>query len=280
MIDNRIDEDDELWDDELTLDDKNTDSDFRDDYYSETPEEPEDPAPSYEYDSEPRDYDRESPESQEEHDYYSDPEPSEQTPRKSVRERIFGNDEEEEDSGHDYYDSDAPEPVVVPKPKTPRLDPEDPDYWMEEESTIDRIIPRTSNKWKWWLGAVVILIASICVAWALFMRPYVDGATKYGYIKSMERRGSLMKTFEGVMIPYKELGDPNPLRFEELRFSVESDSLATLMKRMMLDCVPVRVEYESYRMPQFWKGEATVIIVKADTADPKKILPPEYRGRL
>lgn len=244
MIDKRIDDDDELWDDELILDDKQPESED-----SGTP------------------------------DYYSDPQPNVDTPRKSVKERLFGSDDDEDDEGHDYYDSDAPEPIEVPKPRTPRLDPEDPDYWMEEESTIDRIIPRASNKWKWWVGAVVSLLISICLAWVLFFRPYVDGATKYGYIKSMERRGSLMKTFEGVLIPYKELGDPNPLQFEEIRFSVESDSLATLMKRMMLDCIPVRVEYESYRIPQFWKGEATLIIVNADTANPKKILPPEYRGR-
>ncbi|MDE6786116.1 MAG: hypothetical protein K2J46_03630, partial [Muribaculaceae bacterium] len=97
------------------------------------------------------------------------------------------------------------------------------------------------------------------------------------YNIQMERRGSLIKTFEGSMIPYKELGDPNPLYFQEVRFSVASDSLAAVMKRMMLGCVPVRVEYELYHAPLPWKGEEKMIILKADTADPRKILPPEYQ---
>ncbi len=56
-----------------------------------------------------------------------------------------------------------------------------------------------------------------------------------------------------------------------------SDALAAKMKRMMLGCVPVRVEYEMYNSPLPWKGEETMIVVRADTADPRKILPPEYR---
>ena len=93
----------------------------------------------------------------------------------------------------------------------------------------------------------------------------------------MESRGSISKTFEGTIIPYKELGDPDPRYFQELDFRVASDSVAALMKRMMLGCVPVRVEYELYHAPLPWKGEQKLVVVKADTADTRKILPPEYR---
>ena len=214
-------------------------------------------------------------EEEEENDYYSEPEPKEE--KRSRRERFFGRkDDDEEDEDNDYFDSDD-EPAAVKKPKAPKLDPADPDYWIEEESPLSSIIPKPGKKWKWWLGAIIALLAILIFSWIWFFRPYTDNAVKYGYIRNMERRGSLVKTFEGTMIPYKELGDPDPLYFKEVRFSVASDSLAAVMKRMMLGCVPVRVEYEMYHAPLPWKGEEKMIIIKADTADTRKILPPEYR---
>ena len=218
-------------------------------------------------------------------DYYSDPEPEPATeanaPARSHRGGLFGRNDEEEEEGNDFYDSDAePEPEPVRKPKAPRLDPEDPDYWIsDEEPGIGEIITNTGKKWKWWLASACALLTAILFSWIWFLRPYADNAVKYGYIKNMERRGSIIKTFEGSMIPYKELGDPDPFYFQEMPFSVESDSVAALMKRMMLRCVPVRIEYEVYHSPLPWKGEQKVVVLKADSADPRKILPPEYRPK-
>ncbi len=211
-------------------------------------------------------------------DYYSDPEPDpDPAPAKPRREGFFRkNVEEEDEDDNDFYNSDE-EPAPVKKHKIPKLDPEDPDYWIEEESPLSSIIPKPRKTWKWKLAATLGFLCLLIFAWVWFLRPYSDSGVKYGYLRNMERRGSLIKTFEGTMIPYKELGDPDPLYFKEMRFSVESDSLAAVMKRMMLGCVPVRVEYELYHAPLPWKGEEKMIIIKADTADPKKILPPEYR---
>lgn len=186
-------------------------------------------------------------------------------------------EEDDDDEDNDYFDSDD-EPVKAKPSKAPKLDPEDPDYWVdEEESLLTGIIHQTNDKWKWWLVSCLILLSLLTFGWIWFLRPHTDNAVKYGYILNMERRGSLIKTFEGRMVPYKELGDPDPLYFTKECFSVESDSLAAVMKRYMLRCVPVRVEYKEYRMPLPWKGEQQMIIVKADSADPRKILPPEYR---
>lgn len=263
--DKRFDEDDdnELWDEDLDLTSDSEDTAYPDNHNN--PDEQDD------YYTEPE------PESaQEPEDYYVNQEPEKKAPAKSRRERFFGKTDEEEEG--DFYDTDVePEPEPVKKPKVPKLDPEDPDYWIEEESSISSILPKPRKRWKWWLSAVLVLLIAILGVWIWFFRPYVDDAVKYGYIKNMEHRGTLMKTFEGTMIPYKEVGDPNPLQFEEVAFSVESDSLAAMMKRMMLNCVPVRVEYELYHSNLPWKGESRMIIIKADSADPRKILPPEFR---
>lgn len=279
---------DELWNDELDI---NTDlpADDAQDYYTHSSESDHPAwnqvADDYNADSQDMDYSDEDDSYAEDsdtdysnagdseaEDYYA----SEPQSTKPKREGFFRSKPTDREEENDFFTSDA-EPEVVKKTKTPTLDPEDPDYWLEEESELENIIHKTKNKWKWWLGSILAVLFLILVAWIWFFRPYVDDAVKYGYIKNMERRGSIVKTFEGSMIPYKELGDPNPMYFEEIRFSVESDSLAAKMKRMMLGCVPVRVEYELYHSSLPWKGDEKMIITKVDSADVNKILPPDYR---
>ncbi len=282
-------DDNDLWDDELEIDsdyvplrsDYDRDQSFESEnrYSADDSNDGQNVSETISngYESEHSQSGRLQEKSDEPEDYYSDPEP--ESKEKPKRRGLFGkraSDEEEEDN--DYFDSDEDPAPVVKKPRAPKLDPEDPDYWIEEdESPISSIISKPRKKWKWMLAAALTFIAMIIFVWIWFFRPYTDNAVKYGYIINMERRGSLIKTFEGTMIPYKELGDPDPFYFKEVKFSVPTDSLAAVMKRMMLGCIPVRVEYEIYHTPLPWKGEEKMIILKADTADPRKILPPEYQ---
>lgn len=270
-------EDDDLWDDELEIIPDDTPSEqpyASNDFYTSDNSDDAYSSSGGQYE-ETQDMASDKGVDDGQEDYYSEPEP--ESLEKPRRERFFGKKIDSDDDENDYFDSDD-EPVAIKKPKAPKLDPEDPDYWIdEEESPISSIIYQPGNKWKWWLGSVISLLLLLLFVWIWFLRPYADNAVTYGYIQNMERRGSIIKTFEGSMIPYKKLGDPDPLYFKEVRFSVDSDSLAAVMKRMMLGCVPVRVEYEVYHAPLPWKGEEKMIIIKADTADPKMILPPEYR---
>ena len=280
-------EDNDLWDDELELNSDESQPGYsgrpRQSYASESSYSPYHDDDDFGQDGYHSAYEAETPRQPEPEpdDYYSDPEPEPEPahPARQKRGGIFARTlgQHDEDDDNDYYDSDAA-PAPVRKPKGPKLDPEDPDYWIgEEESPLSGIMPKPRRKWLWKLIGSIAAAAAILGTWIWFMRPYADSAVKYGYIRNMERRGSIIKTFEGTMIPYKELGDPDPLYFQELDFSVASDSVAALMKRMMLGCVPVRVEYELYHTPLPWKGEQRLVVVKADTADTRKILPPEYR---
>lgn len=261
-------EDNDLWDDELEIYDTypshNDDTEYDDEKYEEENE------VGSSYETEEKGEKDDVPD-----DYYSEPETQPET--KPKREGFFRKKAEADEDENDYFDSDD-EPTPIKKPKTPKLDPEDPDYWIEEEaSPLENIIHKPGKTWKWWLAGAVSFLILLIFSWVWFLRPYSDNAIKYGYIINMERRGSIIKTFEGTLIPYKELGDPEPLHFKKVAFSVESDSLAAVMKRMMLGCIPVRVEYEMYHTALPWKGKENVIIVKADSTDPRKILPPEYR---
>lgn len=254
-------EENELWDDDLDISAGEPETLF-DTHASESEEEERD---RY-YNTHPED---DSP------DFYSEPEhsaPANETGRKS----FFANKKADEDFDNDFYDSDS-EPVKK-KQTEPKPDPEDPDYWIDEtESPLSGIIPAPRSRWKLWLSIAGFILVAIVGVWIWFLRPYTDSAVKYGYIKNMEHRGTIIKTFEGTMIPYKEIGDPDPLYFTEFPFSVAGDSVAAKMKRLMLKQVPVRVEYEVYHSPLPWKGEQKTIIVKADSAETRSILPPEYR---
>ena len=286
-------DEDDLWDDELELstDDRHTTPDDESPYQYTSDSHYAPYQPPYDDNAE-----QAAPPDNSDHDYYSEPEP-EPEPKPSRSRGFFrrrkeedkteddddedDDDDDDDDDDNDYYDSDAQSGSRRRKRKTPKLDPEDPDYWIsdEDDSPLSGIMPSSGSTWKWKLAAAVGVIVILIGVWGWFLRPYADSAVKYGYISNMERRGSIFKTFEGTMIPYKELGDPNPLYFQQLPFSVSSDSLAAHIKRMMLGCVPVRVEYETYRSPLPWKGEQKMVVVKADTADTRKILPPEYRNK-
>lgn len=277
MIDDRdrvhgADDSDELWDDDLSI--------------AAGPE-PEDEAAHSDAVADDDDPGYEEPVADDDDPGYGEPADDDDTPapaprRKSLRRslsrmRMKVRRVEDSDSD-DFFDNDAAdEPEPEPRPKPVKLDPEDPDYWMDEESQFERIIPKPRKIWKWWLGGIIAALALIVWLWIWFFHPYVDGAVKYGYILSMERRGTVVKTFEGVLIPYRELGDTTPTYFEPVPFSVDGDSLAARMKAMMLECIPVRIEYELYHTALPWKGAESLIVTKADSADVSKILPPEYR---
>lgn len=267
LLDNE--EDNDLWDDDLELSDDISMSDNRQ-FENVHPRTSEDD--SYDY------YTEQEAEIKPESKTQLPPDnPTTRQPDNSEDDENDDDDDDDDNDDNDYFD-DNDYPVKAKRPKAPKLDPEDPDYWIgEEESPLSEIIRKPKNKWKWWLASALALIVLLLFCWIWFLRPHTDNAVKYGYIINMERRGSFVKTFEGIMIPYKELGDPNPLHFEKVGFSVESDSLAAVMKRYMLRCIPVRVEYKKYHTPLLWKGETSLIITKADSANPRKILPPEYR---
>lgn len=267
--DPRRNDDDEILDDDLLIDSSQV---------SESPEDDIAEARS-EYPDVHVSADDDDPDAGSDADPDSDMRPDTPPARGRQRDKIFkiGKVEDDDDFFDAEQEDEEPEEKPAPKVKTPKLDPEDPDYWIEDESPIGSLITKPRKAWMWWTAGIVTLLAMIAGAWIWFMRPYADSAVKYGYLKHMERRGSLVKTFEGVLIPYRELGDSTPTYFEEIRFSVCSDSIAARMKRMMLDCVPVRLEYELYHTPLPWKGAEAMIVVKVDSADTSKILPPEYR---
>lgn len=179
------------------------------------------------------------------------------------------------DDKEDYFETPADQ--EVPKqPKKPVLKPEDPDYWDESESEFEHLRP--TRKWILWAWGIMI---AICLAIGIgvymhFFKPEVSEAVQYGYVDDIQEKGKYFKTYEGVMIPYKEIMDTTRTYNGDFVFSVKDGAVAASLLRLQLANLPARVTYKKYSATLPWRGESKIVVVKADTADASKILPPEF----
>lgn len=184
------------------------------------------------------------------------------------------------DDKEDFFDQEIVKPE---KPvKQPELQPENPDYWEQPESEFEHLIPidiRHRSLWKWYLAGAVVLIGVIVFIYLRYFSPYVEESVQYGYVENIEHRGTVFKTYEGVMLPYKNIMDTTRVYREDFVFTADPKVAATL-RRMQFANQPVRVEYKKYHATLPWRGESKVVVVKVDSVSHSQILPPEYRPNL
>lgn len=184
--------------------------------------------------------------------------------------------EDDEQEKNDYFES-SEEPVKKPEePKKPSYAPDDPAYW-EEESEWEHLKPRRRSRLWLWLVGVVVIVGLTIACWLRYFSPYVDDATQFGYVENIEKRGTVFKTYEGVLIPYKELMDTTRIYSRDFIFTAKNDSLAAMLKRAQFASRPVRVGYKKYHATVPWRGASKIIVTSVDSANPNRILPPEFR---
>lgn len=187
---------------------------------------------------------------------------------------IFKPDDHDND---DFFDGpDIPEPVK--KPKKPTYLPDDPAYW-DEESEWEHLRPRNKTKLWLWTGGILLLIALMLGLWLRFINPYVVDASQVGYVENIELRGTVFKTYEGVLLPYKELFDTTRLYRRDFIFTAADEKTAARLKRAMLEGRPVRVGYKRYHAIVPWRGSSKIVVTAVDSVDATKILPPEFNVR-
>lgn len=182
---------------------------------------------------------------------------------------IFKNKDSED---YDFFDGpDLPDEKEEPRRPAPK--PENPDYW-EEESEWEHLRPITRWRTKFYaILAFIVLVLVIAIGIWMF-RPYITQATQYGYVEEIENRGTIFKTYEGQIIPYKEMNDTTRPMTGNFIFSTPNAKIATELRRMQHIGRPVRVEYSVYHSAMPWRGERKTIIVAVDSVDPATILPP------
>lgn len=184
----------------------------------------------------------------------------------------------DENEKNDYFEdaSDAPE-VKKKEPPKPMLRPDDPLYWEEPESEFEHLKPSGWMNWRYMAGIAGVAVA-LFVLWWVYSRmfvPRVDQATQYGYIDWFEREGEVFKTFEGILLPYKNLMDTTRVYEGDMRVSTANPSLAAKIKRLQYANRPVRITYSRYSWPMPWRGATVNIITEVDSVDERDILPPD-----
>lgn len=187
--------------------------------------------------------------------------------------------EDDDDKRPDYFedDADTEEPV---KTKKIKYSPEDPRYWTESSGRWDHITPsRPPRKAFVWAGIGVAALLFIALISTLYLSPCITGASQSGYVASIQCKRGMVTSFEGVLLPYRDLMDTTKIYQRDFIFSVQDAKVAAELKRMMIAGKPVRVEYIQYRVRLPWKGESTVIVTSADSVDPSRLLPPDRQPK-
>lgn len=180
------------------------------------------------------------------------------------------------DDDKDVFDNEQPEETTPQEPPQPDYTPEDPEYWEQEESEWEHL-KRRSHVPAWvWIAGIVILFGLVAGCWIRFFHPYVQEATQYGYVENIEKRGMIFTTYEGTLIPYKELMDTTRIYNRDFVFSVKDAETAATLKQALYDVKPIRVSYKKYYATVPWRGASKIVVTSADTVNPDKILPPEF----
>ena len=177
----------------------------------------------------------------------------------------------------DIFDNDREfEEEKVKEEKKPKYKPDQPEYWEQDESEWEHLKPRTRMPFWIWIVCAAAVVGLMIGCWIRYCSPVVEDSTKYGYVENIEKRGMVFKTYEGTMIPYKELMDTTRIYDRDFVFSVKDEETAAALKDAMVNHKPVRVTYKQYKATLPWRGASKIVVTAVDTVDKDKILPPEF----
>lgn len=190
---------------------------------------------------------------------------------------MFNNDNyDEDDDKRDVFDNEKPEEEKPKEEKKPTYHPDEPEYWEQDESEWDHLKRRSRIPFWVWILCGLAVIGLVIGCWIRYFSPYVEDATQFGYVEGIETRGMIFKTFEGTLIPYRELMDTTRIYNRDFVFSVADQKTAATLKQALYDAKPVRVNYRKYYATVPWRGASKILVTSADTVSRDKILPPEF----
>jgi hypothetical protein len=183
------------------------------------------------------------------------------------------NNDDDIDEKPDFFDGEDIQENE--KEKKPKYSPEDPRYWEEEESEWEHLKIANKKTVYLWIAASVITIFVICALWVRFFRPYSEGGIQYGYVDKIERCGAVFKTYEGTLLPYKNLMDTTRVYERDFIFTAKNEAIAIQLKKYMEANQPVKIEYKEYQTSVPWRGDSKIIVIGVDSINKDLILPPD-----
>ena len=178
----------------------------------------------------------------------------------------------------DFFEQTPEEkPKKEKKPKAPRLKPDDPRYYEREEGRWEHLTPSPYRRGPILWIAIIAVLAILLLVWGYkyFFTPVVDEAVEYGFVEKVQKEGTFFHSYEGVILPYKEMMDTLRPYDGDFEFSTNDVDVAVALKRNQGNGTPVRVEYQVYRHKFPWRGNTKVIVTKVDSVNPEIILPPD-----
>lgn len=186
-----------------------------------------------------------------------------------------------DDFENDDFFEKIPEekPPKVKAPKKPVYKSDDPRYYEGEESKWEhlKVTRFQRNRWILYGASIFIIFLLVYGLFVYLFTPIVDRADAYGYVENVERHGSFFKTYEGSILPYKTIMDPQREYTGDFVFSTRDEHVAAELKRLQQTGVPVKVSYKVYRQRFPWRGESKTVVTAVDSIDASKLLPPDRR---
>lgn len=167
---------------------------------------------------------------------------------------------------HDFSKGAATdEPATSPTPEAP-ADPNSQRFDFGEAAAQSEPAkpakPGFRARWKRRMRRFVLLMLAL-LAGAFAVRYYVPHTTETrtrGYLRQVEKRGLIFRTFEGEMITEDHLTQQDKVYRKDFTFSIPSDSLARMMQEMQCAGRMVEVTSKSYYGTLPWRGASTTII--------------------
>lgn len=181
----------------------------------------------------------------------------------------------DDDEREDYFEN-TPEPQPK-KPKEPPIPSTDPRYWEREEDEWEhlRFLRLTRTRLIILGVALILLIAGIWVGCVWMFGTSKEQSVVFAYVDDVELRGSVIKTYEATLIPYKEIHDTTRVYREDFTLSLP-DAQGKLLQTYRDTGKPVKITYRTYHSAMPWRGENRRVAERIDTVNPATILPPEF----
>lgn len=178
----------------------------------------------------------------------------------------------------DFFDEtpvEKPKKVKVPRP--PKYKPDDPRYYDREESRWEHLTPSPYRRGPiLWIVGIAIGVMLFCIGgYKYFFAPMITEATEYGYVDQIQKEGTLFHTYEGRLLPYKELMDTLRPYTEDFVFTAKDVHVAAALKSRQANGIPVKVDYVVYRYKWPWRGNSKIVVTAVTDVDPYLILPPD-----
>lgn len=173
-----------------------------------------------------------------------------------------------DDDHNDYFDDDDSDDASVvndaPLSAGDKIRFETDDLRKSSGTSSEVVVDGKKSTGKWRRRGYMVLGIIILVLGAIFylryLNPYVVDARTTGYVKSVEKRGIIFRTYEADVISEERLTDTTRVYSGNMMLTVPDESLARRLQELQGTGRKVTIVYEKYYGTLPWRGASTTVI--------------------